>query len=230
MRHKALIVDDDKSMLQITRRYLENHDFQVIFTENPSEALLLAKDSKPDLIITDAEMPGLDGFSLCKAVKENSETSDIPVIIVSGKKLGEGDIIKGYERGADDYLIKPFSFPILLAKANAVLRRYDVPRQKSERISKLNITIDPSGRAVKIQGKTINLTRKEFDLLVILMTKEGKVLSIPYLLETVWGYDPADYNDPHTIEVHMSSLRKKLGPRIAKHFISLTGHGYKFAP
>jgi DNA-binding response OmpR family regulator len=90
------------------------------------------------------------------------------------------------------------------------------------------MVIDPAGRTVEIKRQVINLTRKEFDLLMALITEEGRLLNIPYLLETVWGYDPASYNDPHTVGVHVSSLRKKLGPEIAAHITSVTGHGYKF--
>ena len=100
--------------------------------------------------------------------------------------------------------------------------------QQKSKLKKCGIELDPTGRTVKANRKEIPLTRKEFDLLATLIGKAGRALSITYLLETVWGYDPADYNDPGTVEVHVSHLRKKLGSKIAKHIVSVIGHGYKF--
>ena len=228
MFKKILLVDDDKLVLNSTRRYLEERGFSVACAENGSEAVALARESKPDMVITDAEMKGLDGFALCRAIKETEGFSKIPVIIISGSKISEDDILAGYNRGADDYILKPFSFPVLLAKLKAVMKRYEAFEQKTDKITRLGMVIDPAGRTVAIKHETIKLTRKEFDLLTVLITEEGRLLGIPYLLETVWGYDPASYNDPHTVGVHISSLRKKLGPEIGEHITSVTGHGYKF--
>lgn len=228
MFKKILLVDDDKLVLNSTRRYLEGQGFNVAAAGNGAEAVALARESRPDLVITDAEMKGLDGFALCKALKETEGFSGIPVIIMSGRKVSEEDILAGYNRGADDYLIKPVSFPVLLAKMKAVLRRYEGVAEKTEKIRKLGMVIDPGGRSVTLKGEVVNLTRKEFDLLMALIAEEGRLLSVPYLLETVWGYDPASYNDPHTVGVHVSSLRKKLGAEIGAHITSVTGHGYKF--
>jgi DNA-binding response OmpR family regulator len=229
MAKKVLLVDDDRQLLDVTRRYLENHDFAVIFTTNASEALLLAGESRPDIIVTDVDMPGLDGFGLCKAVKNMKGASPIPVIIISGRRTEEEDIVSGYDKGADDYLTKPFSFPVLAAKIRAVLRRYAASGPgAAAQAGKIGLTINPSARTARLENKDVPLTRKEFDLLTLLLEKQGRILSVPYMLETVWEYDPADYNDPHTVEVHISSLRRKLGRKIASHIVSVTGHGYKF--
>jgi DNA-binding response OmpR family regulator len=228
MFKKILLVDDDKLVLNSTKRYLEGQGFNVAAAENGAEAVALASDFTPDLVVTDVEMKGLDGFALCKALKETEGFSGIPVIIVSGRKVSEDDILAGYNKGADDYVIKPFSFPVLLAKMKAVMKRYEGVAAKTEKIKKLGMLIDPAGRTVSIKGSIVNLTRKEFDLLMALITEEGRLLAVPYLLETVWGYDPASYNDPHTVGVHVSSLRKKLGADIGGHITSVTGHGYKF--
>ncbi|OGR68919.1 MAG: hypothetical protein A2081_04340 [Elusimicrobia bacterium GWC2_61_19] len=228
MFKKILLVDDDKLVLNSTRRYLEGHGFSVAAADNGAEAVVMARDSKPDLVITDAEMKGLDGFTLCKVLKETDGFTQMPVIIISGRKISEEDILAGYNKGADDYILKPFSFPVLLAKLKAVMKRYEGVAAKTENIRKLGMVIDPAGRTVTIKNAVVNLTRKEFDLLMVLITEEGRLLGIPYLLETVWGYDPASYNDPHTVGVHVSSLRKKLGPEIGAHITSVTGHGYKF--
>lgn len=228
MFKKILLVDDDSLVLNSTRRFLEDRGFKVSAADNGAEAVALARGSKPDLVITDAQMKGLDGFTLCRAIKETDGFERVPVIIISGSKVSEEDILAGYNRGADDYILKPFSFPVLLAKIKAVLKRYEGVAEKTEKISKLGMVIDPAGRTVTLAGAVVNLTRKEFDLLMALITEEGRLLSIPYLLETVWGYDPASYNDPHTVGVHVSSLRKKLGAQIGARITSVTGHGYKF--
>ncbi|HBA61307.1 MAG TPA: DNA-binding response regulator [Elusimicrobia bacterium] len=229
MAKKILLVDDDRKILEVMRRYLENHGFSVIFTDNGSEALLLTRDSRPDIVVTDVEVPGLDGFGLCKAIKCSAETSDIPVIIISGEKVGDMDLVSGYDRGADDYLTKPFAFPVLTAKINAVLRRYSANRgPHAAKIKEQGLEMDPAGRTVKVDGRPAALTRKEFDLLMLLLERKERVLSVPYLLETVWGYDMATYDNLHTVETHISSLRKKLGRKFAGRLVNVTGHGYKF--
>jgi len=226
---KILLVEDDRKMLDVMRRYLENRGFIVVFTDNGSEALMIARDSNPDLVVADVGLPGLDGFSLCKALKCSAETSSIPVIIISGGNTEESDIVSGYEKGADDYLTKPFPFSVLAAKINAVLRRYDAGAGTAARkIREQGIELDPAARTVKLGGKPVPLTRKEFDLLTLMLEKKGRILGVPYMLETVWGYDMATYSNPHTVETHISSLRKKLGPKLAGRLVSVTGHGYKF--
>ena len=224
---KILLVEDDEQMLDVLRRYLENLDFTVISSGNGSEALVMARDSMPDLVVADAGLPGLDGFALCKAVKEFPATARVPVILISGGRTGDEDILEGYDKGADDYLTKPFAYSVLAAKINAVLRRY-AGAAASETIKEKGMELDPEARRVKVSGKPVQLTRKEFDLLTLLLEKKGRVLGIPYLLETVWGYDMATYDNPHTVETHISSLRKKLGEKLAPRIRSVTGHGYKF--
>ena len=144
----------------------------MIFTDNGSAALLLVRDFRPDMVITDVDVPGLDGFGLCKAPA------------------------------------KPFAFSVLAAKINAVLRRYSANSgPRSGKIREQGLELDPAVRTVKVGGKPAALTRKEFDLLTLLLEKKGRVLGVPYLLETVWGYDMAAYDNPHTVETH-ESLRR----------------------
>jgi len=228
MFKKILLVDDDQLVLNSTRRYLQEHGFNVAAADNGAEAVVRARESAPDLVITDAEMKGFDGFTLCRAIKETEGFSKVPVIIISGRKISEQDILAGYNKGADDYILKPFSFPVLLAKVKAVMKRYEAFQGQTGKITKLGMVVDPSDRTVTVGGRIVSLTRKEFDLLTALITGGSRLLSIAYLLETVWGYDPASYNDPHNVGVHVSSLRKKLGPEIGGHITSVTGHGYKF--
>ena len=228
MTPKILVVDDDQAILKMVKRYLSAGGMSCVVTDNGSEALMLVRESRPDVILVDAEMPGLDGHAVCRVLKKEAATQAIPVIIMSGARIQEKDILAGFQGGADDYVLKPFSLAVLLARIQAVLRRYQNSAQNEEKLKRFGIELDPAGRTAKIGGKDVSMTRKEFDLLATLLSKSGRVLSIQYLLETVWGYDPADYNDPGTVEVHVCHLRKKLGPKLAKRLVAVTGHGYKF--
>ena len=223
----VLIVDDDKELSEILFRYLDGRGFAVLTAKNGAEGFRTALAKKPDLIITDVEMPLMDGLALCKKIKDSQAMSDTPVIIMSGKKISEMDLLSGYGSGANDYVVKPFSYPVLLAKAKALLLRGRKNPAKGKKIKKVGLDIDIEGRSVRLKDRVLKLTSKEFDLLVVLVSKESKVLTFNSLLETVWGHNLADYNDPHTVEVHVSNLRKKLGP-FGKRIKSVAGHGYKF--
>ncbi len=229
MQKKALIVDDDKAILDVLLKYLGNHGFLVSTAYNGEEGLAVLADTTPDIIITDAEMPGMDGFTFCRKIKENRAYASTPVIMMSGKKIAERDIVSGYDTGADDYIIKPFSYPILLSKIQAVLRRAK-PRRAAASviIKKAGFELNLGGRVLKVSGKPVKVTSKELDLFAILVSKPGRLFSVNQLLETVWGYDPAKYNDPHTVEVHISNLRKKLGAKLSARLKAIPGHGYKF--
>lgn len=230
MPSKVLVVDDDRAILQMIKRFLSDNGVAVVITDNGSEALLLVKDSRPDIVLCDSQMPGLDGQALCRAIKREAKTAAIPVVLMSGERMGDQDVVAGLEQGADDYLLKPFSMSVMLARLRAVLRRSGTQAPSADVLSKSGIELDVDGRTVKVGGKPVALTGKEFDLLAILISKSGRLLSVTYLLETVWGYDPAKYNDPGTVEVHVSHLRRKLGPRHARHIVNVPGHGYKFDP
>jgi len=220
-------VDDDAELLGILKKYLENHGLETITAANGAEALAAAPSGKPDIIITDVEMPRLDGFALCRRVKDNKVLADIPVIIMTGKKISEADQVAGYGCGADDYVVKPFSYPVLLAKIKAMLRRAARGKKKSSVLRIGDLELNLEGRTLQLKGKPVKLTSKEFDLLHTLVSKPGKVLSLNSLLEAVWGYNTADYNDPHTVEVHVSNLRRKIGT-FGKRIQAVPGHGYKF--
>jgi DNA-binding response OmpR family regulator len=228
MPSKILVVDDDRALLGMVKKYLAANGLTVIMTDNGSEALLLVRDSKPDLILCDAEMPGLDGHALCRRIKQEADTRSVPVVLMSGARMADKDVLQGFEGGADDYVMKPFSLAVLLARLKAVLRRYEADAERTGVLAKCGIELDPAGRTVTVGKAPVSLTRKEFDLLAVLLSKSGRVLSVPYLLETVWGYDPADYNDPGTVEVHVYHLRKKLGTKLAKRLVNMPGLGYKF--
>ncbi|MHB2025065.1 MAG: response regulator transcription factor [Elusimicrobiota bacterium] len=228
MSLKILVIDDERRILDIVKKYLTNCGFSVVVTDNGSEGLMLTRESDPDIILADVEMPSLDGCAVCRIIKKEASIRQIPVVLMSGARINDKDVLSGFEGGADDYITKPFSLPVLLARIQAVLRRYSASSLMEKKLKKRGIELDPSGRTVSVDGKAVSLTRKEFDLLSLLIEKSGRVLNVTYLLETVWGYDPADYNDPGTVEVHVSHLRKKIGPKAAKHIVNVLGHGYKF--
>ncbi len=226
MKERALIADDDAELLAIMKRYLENHGFEAVLAADGAQALAAAAAARPDIIITDVDMPRMDGFTLCRKIKESKSLRQIPLIIMSGKKVSEADMVSGYTFGADDYVIKPFSYPLLLAKIKAVLRRSEGTKQ-SPLLKKGPLELNLEGRTAKLNGKALKLTSKELDLLAALVSNPGRVLSLTGLLESVWGYNTADYNNPHTVEVHISNLRKKTGS-FSKRIIAVPGHGYKF--
>jgi DNA-binding response OmpR family regulator len=227
MKERVLVVDDDAELLGILRKYLENHGLETLSAANGSEAIAAAAAGKPDIIITDVEMPRMDGFALVRRLKDNKVLSDIPVIIMTGKKISEADHVSGYSYGADDYVVKPFSYPVLLAKIKAMLRRA-ARGKKKEAVKKTGgLEMNLEARTLKLKGRPLKLTSKEFDLLSTLTSNPGRVLSLTSLLEAVWGYNTADYNDPHTVEVHVSNLRRKIGT-FGKRIKAVPGHGYKF--
>ncbi len=228
MRYKILLVDDEKENREIYQELLKAEGFTVLVAANTKDALLAALDSKPDLILSDVAMPNGDGLAFCRNLKADRRSAAIPVILMSGVHKGEEDQVEGIEGGADDYLAKPFSPGLLCAKVRAVLRRYASPEDLAEVLKSEDMELDVQGRRVTCGGRPVSLTRKEFDLLTTFLRKPGRVLSVPYLLETVWSYDPADYNVPHTVSVHVSNLRRKLGPKFAKRVASLPGSGYRF--
>lgn len=227
MPEKILVIDDVESLRKTVEKLLSQNGFSVLTAANGSDGLLLAEEAKPDLILTDADMPGIDGHALCRVLKKKTATRGIPVIIMSGEMIEEKDVVAGLEGGADDYVVKPFPMKVLLARIRAVLRRYESAPGVRESLKRCGIQLDPASREVRVDGEAVTLTRKEFDLLALLIQSGGRVLNFNYLLEWVWGYDPADYNDPHTVETHISRLRKKLG-KAGRRIASVRGLGYKF--
>ena len=235
MAVKLLIVDDDRDLVIVLRKYLESHGFKVSAASNGATAISAIAKKRPDLILADVDMPRMDGLTFCRKIKESEILSSIPLIIMSGKKISEMDMISGYSFGADDYISKPFSYQVLTAKIKAMLKitgayaeKSDILTyaEKSDILTHLGLEINTKSRTVTISGNAIKLTTKEFDLLSVLVENRGAILSAQDLLESVWGYNTDDYNNFHTVEVHMSNLRKKLGS-YSKNIIAVPGHGYK---
>jgi two-component system alkaline phosphatase synthesis response regulator PhoP len=227
-RCRILLVDDEPDNRRVFGDVLEAEGYVVKRVPNAREAYDAAVESVPDLVLSDVSMPGGDGLSLLAKLRADKKTARVPVVLMSGVHKNSADQAEGLDQGADDYLPKPLTPALIRAKVAAVLRRYGAPEELGERLKAHGLIIDVAARTVTVSGKRVSLTRKEFDLLTTFLRKAGRVLSVPFLLETVWGYDPADYSDPHTIGVHVSTLRRKIGPKIAARIVAVPGLGYRF--
>lgn len=225
---KILIVDDEQYIRELVRKYANFEGFDTEEAENGYVALKLVKDNHYDLIIMDVMMPELDGFS---AVKEIRKTSDIPVIMLSARGE-EYDKLYGFELGIDDYVTKPFSPKELMMRINAVLSRYNNKNREPKKQEETNKTItyetlviDLTGRIVYVDGIRVELTLKEFELLVYLISNPNIAVTRVQLLEKVWGYDY--FGDDRTLDTHIKSLRKKIG-RYSDNIITIRRVGYRF--
>ncbi|MDW0059352.1 response regulator transcription factor [Clostridioides difficile] len=217
---KILIVEDEKRMQSIIVEYMQKGGYTCITADDGVEALTILKSNNIDLMILDIMMPYLDGFSVCRVSRE---MTNIPIIILTAKG-DEEDKLKGYEYGADDYITKPFSPKVLLAKVNALLRRYttDIPKNS---LSLGKIFIMVASRQVYVEDKLIDLTYKEFELLRLFMENPNQVFSREKLLNCIWGYDFE--GNTRTVDTHIKTLRKKLGSE-GHHIVTLIRSGYKF--
>ena len=215
---KILIVDDEQNIREIIREYAEFEGYETAETDDGMKAVKMAKEDNYDLIIMDVMMPKLDGYS---AVKEIRKFSDVPVIILSAR-VEEYDKLFGFEIGVDDYVTKPFSPKELMARISAVLKR-SRPKKK-ELIKSDGLEIDIAGRNVFVDGKMVEMTPKEYELLFYLVENNGIAISREKLLSNVWGYD--FYGDDRTVDTHIKMLRSSLGKYRDK-IITLRGLGYK---
>lgn len=227
-RTRVLLVDDEHDQRRIYRDTMEAAGYAVRCASSASDALAAVGQSLPDLVLSDMAMPDADGLWLLERLRANVRTERLPVILMSGVRAREDDQVDGLARGADDYLHKPVSPGLLAAKIEAVLRRYRSPEELADVLRARGLVLDVPTRRVAVDGRKVALTRKEFDLLTAFLRRRGEVLPIPHLLETVWGYDLSDYADPHTVSVHVWTLRRKLGARLGDRIVALPGEGYRF--
>jgi DNA-binding response OmpR family regulator len=228
MRGRVLLVDDEEDNHRVYGDLLKADGFAVRHAKSGDEAFLAAMKSPHDLVLSDVSMANGDGLSLVTRLRAEESTSRLPVILMSGVRINPNQQADGLEQGADDYLPKPVSPMMLRAKISAVLRRFNAAVDLRTELKTHGLALDVSARTVSVNGRKVALTRKEFDLLTTLLRKPGHVFSVPFLLETVWGYDPADYSEPHTVGVHVSRLRKKIGPKLSGKIVALPGFGYRF--
>lgn len=222
------IVEDDLHIQQLIKYNLDANGFKVSVFGSGEELLSHCFDNTPDLFILDIMLPGIDGLEVCRNLKQNSNTKNIPIIMLTAKSE-EFDKVLGLELGADDYITKPFSIRELLARVKALFRRvYTVSEPKQDIISHEDITIDCTRREVYKGEKLIEMPLKEFELLKMLMTNKGKVLSREHLLDKIWGFDY--YGETRTVDVHIRYLRQKIeenddSPELIE---TIRGIGYRF--
>jgi len=222
------VVEDDDRSRKVTVKELEIQGFAVLGFEGAEEALVELRRTRPDLVLSDVKLHGLDGIQLCRQIRADPNLAGIPVILLSGTRIETEDQIEGMERGADDYLLKPVPAALLVARVRAVLRRYAAPQALAGVLRTEKLELDVKGRTVTLAGKPIELTRKEFDLLTILLERRGEVLRHQTLLDTVWGIDPGSGVTTETIKTHISTLRTKLGKVLGAKIDSVRGVGYRF--
>ncbi len=229
-----LVVDDERPLRESLQFSLERQGYRVLTASDGPSGLRLARAEKPDLVILDIMLPGMDGFRVCQALRRDS---DVPVIMLTARD-DETDKVVGLELGADDYVTKPFGLRELHARIRAVLRRREglpdpsadtdgvIPR--TEGMTFGNLVVSPQERRVLLNGTEVPLRPREFDLLTYLVRNRGLALSRQQLLDSVWGIDY--YGDPRTVDVHMRQLREKIeaDPATPTRLVTVRGHGYRF--
>jgi len=223
MSKKILIVEDDKDIARLLKHYLEKESYQTEVVHTGALGLENALKITPDLVILDLMLPEMDGLEVCKELRRNSKTSEIPIIILTAKGE-ETDKIVGLELGADDYITKPFSPKEVLARVKALLRRTEKHTPKEKIYSYGKLTLDTERHEITFDGKAVELTSKEFALLENLLRHKGKVKSREALLNEVWGEDY--YGTSRTVDVHIRKIREKI-PRIAEDILTVKNLGYK---
>ena len=228
-KNKILIVEDEEDIQQLVGFNLIKAGFQVEYADSGEQALEKIKRQHPDLILLDIMLPDIDGIEVCKVLRSDNQTADIPIVMLTAKGE-EADIISGFELGADDYITKPFSPKILVSRIKAVLRRKlkdSAPHdpERGEVITVGNIVINPGHHEVMINSQPVNLTPTEFGILKLLARRPGWVFSRQQIIDEVRGYDYLV--TPRAIDVQVFSLRKKM-EESGKKIETVRGIGYRF--
>ncbi len=218
---KLLIVDDEEGIRNLVKMYLELENYQVEEAGDGESALALIKRNQYNLVILDIMLPRIDGWGVCKELRQ---IADIPVIMLTARGE-EYERILGFDLGADDYVVKPFSPRELVARVKALLRRSAPPETKSTTLQAGLLTIAEDAHQVSFGDEKINLTPKEFELLLFLAKHQGRVFSREQLLEQIWGY--SFFGEARTVDTHIKKIREKLGAG-ASYITTVWGVGYKF--
>lgn len=216
-----MVVDDERNIVQLARMYLTSEGYSVESAYDGAEALEKIKARPPDLVVLDLMMPKMDGWEVCRRVRQESP---VPIIILTARG-DDVDKILGLELGADDYVTKPFNPRELVARVKAVLRRYSPSEQMTRRLTAGDVEIDLDKREVTVAGQPATLRAKEFDLLAAFAKHPGVVMDRERLLNTVWGYDYL--GDTRTIDVHVTWLRDKISASAQTKIQTVWGVGYK---
>lgn len=224
-KEHALAVDDEESILELLEYNLSREGYTVTTVTTGEEAIEVARSKLPDVVILDLMLPGVDGLEVCRILKRDLKTSHIPIVMLTAKSE-EADIVAGLELGADDYVTKPFSPRVLLARVKAVLRRKAVAADKEASVIKRGgLIIDSSRYEVTVKGKTIELTSTEFRLLRYLAARPGRVFTRHQIMDSVRGDDYVATD--RSVDVQIAGLRKKLGPQ-GDLIETVRGVGYRF--
>jgi len=222
---KVLIIEDEKDILELLKYNFSKEGYQVTTASTGEDGYRLVRKYIPDIIILDLMLPGIDGFEVCKLIKKDSKTEHIPIIMLTAKSE-EADIVTGLEVGADDYVTKPFSPKILIARVRSILRRksqLDFTRKETIRIN--NLIIAPGRYEVSVDNRPITLTLTEFQLLYTLAKHPGWVFTRNQLIDEIRGED--SFITDRSIDVQIVGLRKKLG-KVGKYIQTVRGVGYRF--
>ncbi len=226
---KVLLLEDEQDVAELIRYNLVKEGYDVLVSCNGAEALRLAREHRPDVILLDIMVPQLNGWEVCRRLKQDADLASIPVIMVSGR-VDEGDKVLGFELGADDYVTKPFSPRELLARIRAVLRRRGLAdaKEKKRRLKAGDLEIDRDRFEVRMKGRAVELTPKEFELLATLVATPGRVFGREELLDIVWGRD--GFVEPRTVDVHVARLRAKFSAAKVEEpgIETVRGVGYRF--
>jgi DNA-binding response OmpR family regulator len=224
MSQKILVVDDELEIVKVVRAYLEQSGFRVITASDGPQALAVFRHERPDLIVLDLNLPKLDGLDVCRTIRRDS---NVPIIMLTAR-VEETDRLIGLEIGADDYITKPFSPREVVARVRTVLRRSTPPPEQAASISIGALSIDPLKHEVQLQGRSIDLTPSEFNILLVMASQPGRAFSRMDLLDAAQGEAYEGYE--RSIDVHIKNLRQKLGdePRDPTYILTVYGVGYKF--
>ena len=221
-RLKILVVDDEARMRKLVKDFLTIRDFRVIEAEDGEQAVdIFFKEKDIALVILDVMMPKMDGWEVCKTIRRFSQ---VPIVMLTARSE-EHDELLGFELGVDEYISKPFSPKILVARVEAILRRANVTQEEAVEIG--GIYMDKAAHSVKIDGQPVDLSVKEFELLEYFLTNKGVALSREKILNNVWNYDY--FGDARTIDTHVKKLRSKMGEK-GDYIKTIWGMGYKFEP
>ena len=217
---KILLVDDEPRIARVVRDMVEGADWQFAYADNGADALDAVARETPDLIIMDVMMPKMDGWQTCREIRQSSK---VPIIMLTARG-DERDELQGFNLGVDEYISKPFSPKILVARVNALLRRSNV-LDADEHVEAGGIVVDKAAHQVQVDGKDVELSYKEFELLSYFLENQGIALSREKILNNVWNYDY--FGDARTIDTHVKKLRSKLGEK-GEYIKTIWGMGYKF--
>jgi len=225
-KDNILIIEDEENIVELVRYNLEEQGYSVKACNRGDEGLEMARKELPSLILLDLMLPEINGLDICRCLKQDPKTSQILIVMLTAKGE-EMDRVLGLELGADDYVTKPFSPRELMARVKAVLRRHNAPAPLGGLLKHGALELDTERHVVKLKGRVVEFTSKEYELLKALMEADGRVLTRDQLLSQVWGYDESLNIETRTIDMHIGQLRKKIKTE-ADSLVTVKNVGYRF--